>query len=183
MIQLMRRIRGIKLGRKTVRVFKWVIRRTRKPTKYQRLQFHRPINKNNNNDNKAVSKLYKWSRSIRRGAKKLCFFKSSPGYIRVGQQPDETKRVSVPKGHLAIYVGEKEDEMQRVLVPVLYLNHPLFGRLLKEAEEIFGFDHPGQITLPCPISEFETVQTKIAAGAKCKTWHHRRLQSVKCLQL
>ncbi|KAL5183815.1 Auxin-responsive protein SAUR36 [Glycine soja] len=68
----------------------------------------------------------------------------------------------LPKGHLAVYVGESEDEKQRVLVPVTYFNHPLLGKLLEDAEKVYGFDHPGVITIPCRVSEFERVQKIIA---------------------
>jgi hypothetical protein len=35
------------------------------------------------------------------------------------------------------------------LVPVIYFNHPLFGELLREAEEEFRHQHQGGITIPC----------------------------------
>lgn len=77
---------------------------------------------------------------------------------------ESARPAEVPKGYLAVYVGQKDGEFQRVLVPVIYFNHPLFGQLLREAEEVFGFDHPGAITIPCRISEFEHVQTRIKEG-------------------
>lgn len=86
----------------------------------------------------------------------------------MGDSPFEPKPVEVPKGHLAVYVGQKDDDPHRVLVPIIYFNHPLFGGLLKEAEKEFGYNHPGGITLPCPYSEFERVQTCIAAGRKTR---------------
>ncbi|URD90704.1 Auxin responsive protein [Musa troglodytarum] len=67
-----------------------------------------------------------------------------------------------PKGHLAVYVGGGQP--RRYVVPVIYFNHPLFGELLREAEEEFGFHHPGGITIPCPAAEFERVRTRIAAA-------------------
>lgn len=90
-------------------------------------------------------------------AKSLCFSYPVRGYSRLGYNP-------VPKGQMAVYVGQKDGVFQRVLVPVIYFNHPLFGDLLREAEEEYGFTHPGGITIPCRISEFERVQTRIAAG-------------------
>ncbi|XP_065866316.1 auxin-responsive protein SAUR20-like [Euphorbia lathyris] len=58
------------------------------------------------------------------------------------------KATSVPKGFFAVYVGERE--MKRFIVPISVLNQPSFQKLLKKAEEDFGFDHPmGAITLPC----------------------------------
>lgn len=171
---MIRRNRGFKLARKIIRVFNWVTRKRGKSCKYQQLEGQ------TKQRSKAIAKLCQWGSSIRRG-----FFNSgNRAYIRVGHDPTvDTKRVQVPKGYLAVYVGEGENDTRRVLVPVLFLNHPLFGRLLKETEEVFGFDHPGRITIPCPISEFETVKTEIAAGEKCRPWAHRHgyVPGVKCL--
>ncbi|KAH0665829.1 hypothetical protein KY285_027035 [Solanum tuberosum] len=63
----------------------------------------------------------------------------------------------IPKGCLAITVGQGE-EQQRFVIPVIYINHPLFMQLLKEAEEEYGFDHNGPINIPCHIEEFRHVQ-------------------------
>lgn len=172
----MRRNRGFKLGRKLIRVFKWVTRKRGKSCKYQKLD------RQKRRRSKAIAKLCEWGTLLRRG-----FFNSgSRGYIRLGHDPlGNSKRVQVPKGYLAVYVGEGEDDTRRVLVPVLFLNHPLFGKLLKEAEEVYGFDHPGRITIPCLISEFESVKTEIAADEKCRPWIHRHgfVPGIKCLSL
>ncbi|KAK1326066.1 hypothetical protein QJS10_CPA01g02706 [Acorus calamus] len=84
---------------------------------------------------------------------------------------------AVPKGYMAVYVGWKgaEDRPSRFLVPVMYFNDPLFGGLLKEAEEEFGYDHPGGITIPCRISEFESVRGRIAAA---RGFSRRRLRRI-----
>ncbi|MCE5165889.1 Auxin-responsive protein saur32 [Datura stramonium] len=66
----------------------------------------------------------------------------------------------IPKGCLAITVGQGE-EQQRFVIPVIYINHPLFMQLLKEAEEEYGFDHNGPINIPCHIQEFLHVQGMI----------------------
>ncbi|KAK7285748.1 hypothetical protein RJT34_20529 [Clitoria ternatea] len=63
----------------------------------------------------------------------------------------------VPKGCLAIKVGQGE-EQQRFVVPVMYFNHPLFMQLLKEAEEEYGFDQKGTITIPCHVEHFRNVR-------------------------
>ncbi|PKA64186.1 Auxin-induced protein 15A [Apostasia shenzhenica] len=65
---------------------------------------------------------------------------------------------TTPKGCMAIRVGGEGEEQRRFVVPVEYVNHPLFLGLLKEAEEEFGFDQKGAITLPCHVEEFQHVR-------------------------
>lgn len=65
-----------------------------------------------------------------------------------------------PKGCMAVRVvgpgGGAEEE--RFVVPVGYLKHPLFVGLLKEAEEEYGFQQKGAITIPCGVDNFRRVQ-------------------------
>ncbi|KAF2303475.1 hypothetical protein GH714_018701 [Hevea brasiliensis] len=114
------------------------LRRTRSPSSYNRLcsqgQTCRP---------KPLAKLIKWGRRLTTGAKSLCSAKPGSGYTPLVEEPIHEKSVTVPKGHLAIYVGQKDGDFHRVLVPVIYINHPLFGELLREAEEEYGFNQQG----------------------------------------
>ncbi|CAN6854458.1 hypothetical protein F2Q70_00017034 [Brassica cretica] len=83
----------------------------------------------------------------------------------------------VPKGHLVVHVGESDADTRRVVVPLIYFNYPLFGELLEQAELVHGFDHPGRITIPCRVYDFEKVQMRIAAA-----WDHcRRKRTCKIL--
>uniref|UniRef100_A0A7N0RF21 Small auxin up regulated protein n=1 Tax=Kalanchoe fedtschenkoi TaxID=63787 RepID=A0A7N0RF21_KALFE len=75
---------------------------------------------------------------------------------------------NVPKGCLAVMVGQGEEE-QRFVIPVMYLNHPLFKGLLKEAEEEYGFRQKGPITIPCPVAEFRNIHELIDQE---KSSHH-----------
>ncbi|KAL5225259.1 hypothetical protein ABZP36_011898 [Zizania latifolia] len=65
-----------------------------------------------------------------------------------------------PKGCMAVRVvgpgGGAEGE--KFVVPVGYLKHPLFVGLLKEAEEEYGFEQKGAITIPCGVDHFRRVQ-------------------------
>mgnify|MGYP003702766987 CR=1 FL=1 len=71
-----------------------------------------------------------------------------------------------PKGCMAVRVvgpggvggGGGGAEGERFVVPVGYLKHPLFVGLLKEAEEEFGFEQKGAITIPCGVDHFRRVQ-------------------------
>lgn len=60
--------------------------------------------------------------------------------------------IDVPKGYLAVYVGP---ELRRFIIPTSYLSHSLFKVLLEKAEEEFGFDHSGGLTIPCEIETFK----------------------------
>ncbi|CAI9764901.1 unnamed protein product [Fraxinus pennsylvanica] len=77
----------------------------------------------------------------------------------------------VPKGCLAVIVGQGE-EQQRFVIPVIYFNHPLFMQLLKEAEEEYGFDQKGTITIPCHVEEFRSVQGLIDKEHNFSHHHH-----------
>ncbi|PAN22379.1 hypothetical protein PAHAL_4G015600 [Panicum hallii] len=68
-----------------------------------------------------------------------------------------------PKGCMAVRVvgpgpGGGELEEERFVVPVGYLKHPLFVALLKAAEEEYGFEQKGAITIPCGVDHFRRVQ-------------------------
>lgn len=110
-----------------------------------------------------MTKLLTWGRNLRTRARSLCRKKTGSGYLPIGS--DLEKAPPVPKGHLAVYVGEEDGEFRRVLVPVIYFNHPLFSELLKETEKEFGFEHPGGITIPCQLTEFERVKERVASGS------------------
>ncbi|XP_016491284.1 auxin-induced protein X10A-like [Nicotiana tabacum] len=161
----MKKGRGFRLGRRLVRVFSCFIRRrTNGRVGDKRLRSQGCASR-------AISKLSKCIRLLKHGAKGLCFARPNSGYIRVGKEPVDSKQVSVPKGHLAVYVGEKIDDTCRVVVPVIYFNHPLFADLLREAEMTYGYNHSGGIQIPCRISEFENVKSRIAAtggGGNCR---------------
>lgn len=58
----------------------------------------------------------------------------------------------VPAGHVAVHVGPSH---RRFIVRASYLNHPLFEKLLAQAEEEYGFCTQGPLTIPCNESLFE----------------------------
>ncbi|XP_065859340.1 auxin-responsive protein SAUR36-like [Euphorbia lathyris] len=160
--EIMRKIRGFKLGKRLVRISGWFSRRIRcSAARYERLISPDSACKKI----KPLVKLMNWGRRLTTGAKSICSSKHGSGYTPMGEDPVHEKQGPVPKGHLAIYVGQKDGDFHRVLVPVIYINHPLFGELLREAEMEYGFNQQGGITIPCRYSEFEMVQTRIAAGS------------------
>lgn len=93
----------------------------------------------------------------------------------------------IPKGCLAIMVGQDEDHKQRFVIPVIYINHPLFMQLLKEAEEEYGFDHEGPITIPCHVEDFRTIQDMIDQDESLQHHHlnqnHHHHHHVWCFRV
>ncbi|PIN22930.1 hypothetical protein CDL12_04367 [Handroanthus impetiginosus] len=82
---------------------------------------------------------------------------------------------SIPKGCLAITVGQGA-EQRRFVIPVIYVNHPLFTQLLKEAEEEYGFDQKGPINIPCHVEEFYHVRGLIDQETMLHHDHHHGQQ-------
>ncbi|CAN1188791.1 Auxin-responsive protein SAUR36 [Linum perenne] len=178
----MTRIRGFKLGRRFFRVASWIFgRRRRNRSLYNRLDSGDDCSTLPRRS-KPIKRIIEWGRRLTSGAKLLCSVKTEYGYcdnLRVEQEPLCEKPATVPKGHLAVYVGEKDGGgCQRVLVPVIYINHPLFSDLLRDAEQEYGFNQEGGITIPCPFAEFERVKTRIDAGS-CGSRRRARLHTWK----
>lgn len=69
------------------------------------------------------------------------------------QQEEEAGRLpeDVPKGHFAVYVGERRSRF-------IGLKWPEFQRLLREAEEEFGFARQtGGLVIPCEVVVFRSL--------------------------
>ncbi|KAJ9550776.1 hypothetical protein OSB04_014821 [Centaurea solstitialis] len=60
----------------------------------------------------------------------------------------------VPAGHVAVCVGPN---CRRYIVRATHLNHPVFQKLLTDAEEEYGFANDGPLTIPCEESVFEEI--------------------------
>lgn len=76
--------------------------------------------------------------------------------------------IDVPKGYLAVYVGQ---ELRRFIIPTSHLSHHLFKVLLEKAEEEFGFDHGGGLTIPCEIETFKYLLKCIEVENQHKEQH------------
>ncbi|CAI9763781.1 unnamed protein product [Fraxinus pennsylvanica] len=65
----------------------------------------------------------------------------------------------VPAGHVGVTVGSNN---KRFVVRATYLNHPLFKKLLVQAEEEYGFTNTGPLAIPCEESLFEEILRYLA---------------------
>ncbi|KZV49015.1 hypothetical protein F511_09611 [Dorcoceras hygrometricum] len=75
-------------------------------------------------------------------------------YISSDSDDPDVSNSRTPSGSVAVYVGQ---ERRRFVIPTRFLNLPVFGALLHEAEEEFGFQTSGGLVLPCEPSFFEEI--------------------------
>jgi SAUR family protein len=86
---------------------------------------------------KKLTPVLQWGRSLAR--------RLSLGWRSGGTRTLDNgeKAATTPSGRVVLCVGgAAPGESMRYVVPVVYFNHPVFGELLKEAEQEFGFQHP-----------------------------------------
>ncbi|XP_076945862.1 protein SMALL AUXIN UP-REGULATED RNA 12-like [Bidens hawaiensis] len=74
--------------------------------------------------------------------------------VRLKHVMQRWRRRCIPSagGSLAIYVGS---ERRRFIIPTRFLNLPVFVSLLNKAEEEFGFQTTGGLTIPCDVGFFK----------------------------
>ncbi|WOG91957.1 hypothetical protein DCAR_0311212 [Daucus carota subsp. sativus] len=72
----------------------------------------------------------------------------------------------VPAGHVAVCVGIN---CRRFVVRTTYLNHPVFKKLLVQAEEEFGFNNSGPLAIPCDEFVFEDIIRRLARSDSKKS--------------
>ncbi|XP_047937878.1 auxin-induced protein 6B-like [Salvia hispanica] len=72
----------------------------------------------------------------------------------------------VPAGHVALTVGSSH---KRFVVRTAYLNHPVFKKLLAQAEEEYGFTNSGPLAIPCEESLFEEILRYLNRTESAKT--------------
>ncbi|XP_047313343.1 uncharacterized protein LOC124916643 [Impatiens glandulifera] len=91
---------------------------------------------------------------------------SSPSFFEDDDDDDEEEEdvkvtgggrvpADVKEGHFVVFAATGEGEAKRFVVPLSYLEYPPFMRLLKEAEEEYGFGREGVLTVPCHPDELE----------------------------
>ncbi|XP_015873590.3 auxin-responsive protein SAUR32-like [Ziziphus jujuba] len=68
------------------------------------------------------------------------------------------KRRVAPQGCFTVYVGPQK---LRFVIKTQYANHPLFMKLLEEAESEYGYNSHGPLVLPCNVDVFYKVLMKM----------------------
>ncbi|KAH0723231.1 hypothetical protein KY289_006275 [Solanum tuberosum] len=63
----------------------------------------------------------------------------------------------VKEGHFAVFSVNSEQEPKRFIVELHWLNNPLFLKLLKQAEDEYGFQQKGVLEVPCHAAELQNI--------------------------
>lgn len=66
------------------------------------------------------------------------------------------KRIMMKQGHFVV-IATQGWKPERFCVELEYLDHPEFVKLLKQAEEEFGFSQDGAIAIPCEPDELKRI--------------------------
>ncbi|XP_028768034.1 auxin-responsive protein SAUR71-like [Neltuma alba] len=82
----------------------------------------------------------------------------------------------VPAGHVAVCVGPS---CRRFIVRATYLNHPVFNKLLAQAEEEYGFCNEGPLTIPCDESMFEEVLRVVSRSESGRSFRFLNLDDLQ----
>lgn len=107
---------------------------------------------NSKNSKSLISKTFQRCRSF--GSKQTS---TTPAMIlktrSLSESPKKKKKVA-PEGCVSVYVGQ---ENERFFVRTEVINHPLFKKLLDDAESVYGFATEGPLKLPCNVELFQEV--------------------------
>ncbi|MCE3052494.1 hypothetical protein HAX54_052763 [Datura stramonium] len=63
----------------------------------------------------------------------------------------------VKEGHFAVFTVSPEEEPKRFIVELHWLTNPSFLKLLKQAEDEFGFQQKGVLQVPCHAEELQMI--------------------------
>lgn len=70
---------------------------------------------------------------------------------------EEVVPYDVKEGHFAIFAVNNKEERKRFILELNWLKNPAFLRLLKLAEEEYGFRQKGVLEIPCSHEELEKI--------------------------
>ncbi|KVI06148.1 uncharacterized protein LOC112509200 [Cynara cardunculus var. scolymus] len=77
-----------------------------------------------------------------------------------GKEMMPKKKKMAPEGFFPVYVGP---ERQRFAIKTKLVNHPLFTKLLEDAEIEYGYNCDGPISLPCAVDLFYEILAEMEA--------------------
>ncbi|KAK4345738.1 hypothetical protein RND71_035914 [Anisodus tanguticus] len=89
-----------------------------------------------------------------------------PKFNDVVETPRENNEVvpnDVKEGYFAVFSVNAEEEPRRFIVELHWLTDPSFLKLLKQAENEYGFAQKGVLEVPCRAAELQKI-LKIKIG-------------------
>ncbi|MCE3052493.1 hypothetical protein HAX54_052762 [Datura stramonium] len=76
---------------------------------------------------------------------------------RANNNEEEEVPNDVKEGHFAVFTVSPEEEPKRFIVELHWLTNPSFLKLLKQAEDEFGFQQKGVLQVPCCAEELQKI--------------------------
>lgn len=65
--------------------------------------------------------------------------------------------VDVKEGHFAVFSVNSEEDPKKFILELHWLNNPFFLKLLKQAEDEYGFQQKGVLQVPCRAAELQKI--------------------------
>ncbi|KAL3326828.1 hypothetical protein AABB24_037503 [Solanum stoloniferum] len=84
-------------------------------------------------------------------------YKNRVDFKETSIEDEEVVPYDVKEGHFAIFAVNTKDERKRFILELNWLKNPTFLRLLKLAEEEYGFRQKGVLEIPCSPEELEKI--------------------------
>lgn len=85
-------------------------------------------------------------------------------FLETSIENEEVIPYDVKEGHFAIFAVNTKEERKRFILELNWLKNPAFVRLLKLAEEEYGFRQKGVLEIPCPHEELEKLILQLKIG-------------------
>ncbi|XP_055808350.1 protein SMALL AUXIN UP-REGULATED RNA 16-like [Solanum dulcamara] len=78
-------------------------------------------------------------------------------YVETPRENNEVVPNDVKEGHFVVFSVNPEEEPKRFIVELHCLTNPSFLKLLKQAEDEYGFHQKGVLELPCRAAELQKI--------------------------
>ncbi|KAM3288170.1 auxin-responsive protein SAUR32-like [Capsicum chacoense] len=78
-------------------------------------------------------------------------------YVETQRANEEVLPNDVKEGHFAVFSVNPEEEPKRFIVELHWLTDPSFLKLLKQAEDEYGFGQKGVLEIPCRAEELQKI--------------------------
>ncbi|KAK4377707.1 hypothetical protein RND71_004003 [Anisodus tanguticus] len=78
-------------------------------------------------------------------------------FVETPRANEEVVPNDVKEGYFAVFSVNEEEEPKRFIVELHWLTNPSFLKLLKRAEDEYGFEQKGVLEIPCLAAELQKI--------------------------